>query len=61
MHLCYVSLLEIRYRKNHAKLKRTAVRITGNKPKGKNTMKGKNIDKNKNKKESSPQGHPTRI
>ena len=35
MHLCYVSLLEIHYRKNLAKLKGAAVRITGNKPEGK--------------------------
>ena len=50
MHLCYVSLLEIRYPKNLEKLKGAAVRITGNKPEGKNTMKEKNIDKNQKEK-----------
>ena len=49
MHLCYVSLLEIRHRKNLAKLKGAAGRINGNKPEGKNTMKEKNIDKNQKK------------
>ena len=38
----FISLLEIRYQKNLAKLKGSAVRINGNKPKGKNTMKEKN-------------------
>ena len=41
---------EIRYPKNFAKLKGAAVRITGNKPEGKNTMKEKNIGKNQKKK-----------
>ena len=48
--LCMLCLLEIRYPKNLAKLKGAAVRITGNKPEGKNTMKERNIDKNQKKK-----------
>ena len=44
----------IRHRKNLAKLKGAAVRITGTSQREKNTMKEKNIDKNKKKKESSP-------
>ena len=50
MHLCYVSLLEIRYPKNLAKLKGATVRITGNKPEEKNTMKERNTKTKKKKK-----------
>ena len=59
MHLCYVSLREIRYPKNLAKLKGAAVRITGNKPEGKNTMKEKDIDKKKKKKKELESSHGT--
>ena len=53
MHLCYVSLLEIHYRKNLAKLKGAAVRITGNKPEGKKYDERKK-QRQKQKKESNP-------
>ena len=51
MHLVNLPLkLEIRFRKNLAKLTRSAVRINSTNPKGKKTMKGK-------KKEVATQGY----
>ena len=55
MHLCYVSLLEIRHRKHLAKLKGAAMRITGNKPEGKKyDERKKHRQKQKKRKEALP-------